>query len=798
MRSLRDDLRLAFRAVARRRGMAALVVLSVAVAIGVNTTFFGVLRGFMWQPLPYANADRLVILWLLQRGAAEPETPASPADFVAWQRESKSFESLAALVVGQHAVTSTEPREEVVGERVTAEALALFDGEALHGRLLQPADMVPGAEPVVVLGHEYWQRRFAGDPGAVGRSLAVDERDHTIVGVLTPGFSYFQSNRALWLPLPIDPERASADGRELIVFGRLREGTSVEAATAELTAIAERRAAAHPESNAGYGAMARLLRDQVPGPSDRQLFSLVQGAISLLLLLACANVASVLIASGQDRHREIAVRSALGSAPGRVLRQLLLESMLLAGGAALGGIALAAVLIYVLRQALAGELGPALLPTVDGTVVLFNVGLAAVAALLFGLGPALAAARVPLASALRQRGGAAPHRRLHKVLVVLEVTLALVMLSATGLLISSLRAAYTLDGGYAAAELLTLRVALPERYAEGDVAAAHERLRTELAAVPGVRSASAVTALPRSRSLPSRPFRVEGQAPPADGQADSSAITLAVAGDYFSTMGIGLRGGRSFDGRDTGSGAPVALVSAELARRHLRGDPLGQRLVIDGRPRQVVGIVADVVETRTLEPGGLRNPVVYLPLEQEPSRQLSYVLRCTVPPASLVDVARQAVGRFDPLLVAGEMRTMDDHVAAQFSGARVFATMLAGFGAVALALAVLGVYGVIAYTVARRRRELSVRMAVGARPRDVVRELTLQGGAMAGLGLLIALPAVFLVGRAIAGIFGGSFPMVWGTLPALAAILGAAALLASWVPARRAARLDPVDVLAGE
>ena len=798
MGTLRDDLRLAFRALVRRPSTSLLVILSVAVAIGANTAFFGALRGLMLRPLPYPEQDRLVILWQLDRGAGEdPETLASEAELLAWQRETRSFESLAGMVAGSHAVTSTEVPEEVRGGRVTPAFLPLFGGRALHGRLLQPSDVEPGAPPVVVLDHDYWQRRFDADPAAVGRKVRIDEREHTVAGVLPPEFAYMQPGTALWLPLTLSDATARSDAHDLLVFGRLARGVTAAAASAELDALAARRAAMYPQTNRGLGARAARMRDEFPGPTDRKLFTMVQGAVGLLLLIACANVANILVARGQDRQRELAVRAALGAGRWRTLRLLLTESALLAGAASLLGLALAAVFIALLRKGLAGELGEAMLPTLDLGVVAFDVALAAAAALLFGLGPALATVGRDLTAWLRQRGEAAPRGRLHRVLVVLEVTLALVMLSATGLLITSLRAMRTLDSGFDERGLATFQLKLPPRYADADLAAAVARIGERLAAAPGVEGVTATSALPRTRGIPTSPFTIEGEEAP-EGTRAAATFALSIVPSYFDTLGIPRRAGRWLTAVDRAGSPDVAVVSAEFARRYLRSGALGRRVVIDGRPREVVGVAGDVVQTRTLEEGGLRNPIVYLPLAQQPVRQLGFLVRTRVEPSSAASLIRREVAAFDPLLVPSTPQSMRELIDAQFGGARVFGKMLAGFAAIALALAALGVYGVISYAVARRKREIGVRIAVGARPRDVVRHFAAQGAAMTGLGLALAVPAVLLVARGVAAIFGGSFPVVWLSLPAIAALLGATALLASWLPARRAARLDPSAVLAGE
>jgi predicted permease len=465
--------------------------------------------------------------------------------------------------------------------------------------------------------------------------------------------------------------------------------------------------------------------------------------------------------------------------------------------ASLLGLGLAAVLVALLRKGLAGEVGAALLPTLDLGVVAFDAALAAAAALLFGLGPALATAGRDLTGWLRQRGEAAPRRRLHRVLVVLEVTLALVMLSATGLLITSLRAMRTLDSGFAERGLATFMLKLPPRYAEADLAVAAERLSERLAAAPGVARVAAASALPRTRGVPTLPFAIEGEEAP-EGTRPATTVALSVASSYFDTLEIPRRAGRWFSATDRAEAPAVAVVSAEFARRYLGGQAIGRRVIVDGRSREVVGVAGDVVQTRTLEEGGLRNPIVYLPLAQQPARQLGFLVRTAAAPGAFGDLVRRETAAFDPLLVTSQPRTMREVIDAQFGGARVFSALLAGFAGIALALAALGVYGVVAYAVARRRREIGVRIAVGARPADVVRHFAGQGAALAGIGLALAVPAVLLVARAVAAIFHGNFPMVWLSLPAIAAVLGATAALASWLPARRAARLDPAAVLAGE
>jgi predicted permease len=794
----RFDLRLAWRAVARDPATSLLVVASLAVAIAGNTTFFGVLRGFILQPFPYPQSDRIMVVSQVRRGAADDDTAVSPADYVDWRQRAGSFAALEAFRLESLPETSAEPAEELRAVRATSGLLELLGARLPLGRGLAPADGEPGAERVAVLSHDLWQRRFAGEPAILGKSVRLDDEPYAVVGVLARDFALPFAGVQVVVPLVLDPGVLPRDRHELLVIGRLRPGVEPGAANAEVEAIAAQLEQEHPETNRGYGAIARLLRDEVPGPTDRKLFTLVQGAMALLLLIACANVASLLQARGQDRQQEFAVRASLGAERWRSLRQLVLESGLLAGAAGLVGLALSLGLVTFLRRALAADVPVPLLPTVDLWVVLFDLGVTAAAALLFGVAPALAATRPDPAPLLRAGTSGAvsgARRRGARAVVVAEITLATVMLSATGLLVRSLAAMRNIDSGFRAENLLTLRVALPAaRYADdGRVAAFHAALAERLGELPGVESAAAVSALPRGRSQPAAAFTLDGEPPPA--AQPPEAITLAVEPGYFGTMGIPLESGRALAATDRADGAAVAVVSRAFARRYLGGaDPLGRRITVEGRSREVVGVVGDTVQTRLLEEGG-PNPLLYLPLAQVPRRAMHFVLRTRAEPLTLAGAVRAAVAAADRGLVVAELVSMEEHVARQFVGARILSTLLGGFGIAALLLAALGVYGVVAYAVARCRREIGIRMAVGATPRDVVRGFARQGVMLAGVGIALGVPGVYLVSKAIAAVLAGLFPVAWTALPMIAAVLAATAVLASYLPARRAASLDPASVL---
>ncbi len=798
-----QDVRLALRSLVKQRGSSLLICVSLAVAIAGNTVQFSMIEALILRPLPYREPESLTMLWEINRQTPDDDSAVSPANFVDFRDASRSFVALEAFRPAIFNLTGGDQPEEVTAQRATAGAMDMLGMGPFLGRGFLPEEDQPGRDRVAVLSYKLWQQRFGSSREVVGRTIQLNDLSYTVVGVLADGGEFLTGNAGLWVPLALDPANLPRAERDLLVMGRLAPGVSAEAAQAEVSAIATRLEAEHPESNRGYDARVRTLREQVPGPTDRKLFALMQGAMLFVLLIACANIANVLLARGQDRQREIALRSTLGAARGRMVRQLVTESLVLAGLGGLFGLLLSAWAIDVLDKQLVSELPKAVLPRLNGAVVGFIAALSLGAGLLFGLLPALRTSKARLAAALAEgsRGATGGRRRqwLSRGLVAGQMTLAVVMLSGTGLLVHTLVSLQVLDPGFDDRDLLTFRLSLPESRYPDDAAVSrfYRELDDRLAGLPGVSAATATQSLPRSRGNPTASVAIDGAEPPAGGQLPES-VALKVMPNYLAAMGIPVLEGRALEPGDGLGSVPVTVVSRAFARRYFEGgQALGRRVTLGGTSREIVGIAGDVVQGRMLDQGG-PSAIAYVSEEQAPARALFFLLRTPSGAGGIADAVRTAVWRLDPSLPVAQVRTMKEHVAQQFVGARVIAVWIGIFGVVALLLATVGIYGVVSYSVAQRTREIGIRMAIGAPRGSVVGQVTRQGLVLSGAGFLLGIPGVIFVWKQLAGLLGGFAPLATTTMPALGLLLILVAAAASYVPALRAASLDPVEVLRGE
>jgi predicted permease len=804
---------------ARQPLLAAAAIVSLALGIGANTAIFSVLNAVVLRPLAYPDAGRLVVVW-----ETSPDNPArwvAPANFVDWRRDSRSFSSLAAFDGFSVNLTGRGEPERLRAGGASGAFFTTLGVTAAIGRTLLPSDDEPGAAPVVVLTDGLWHRLYGGNPAIVGETLTLDGRAHSIVGVLAPGFSMpMLSDVEIWtsgdrgiprsFPFPGDITQMR-DSHLLYVLGRLANGVSLEMARQDVAAIMVRLEREHPDTNAGLGATVVGLHEQVVG-NVRPLVALLQIAVALLLAIGCANVASLVMGQAAGRRRELATRVALGAGRGTLVRQLLAETLVIAlpGGAL--GLLLAAwgldglVALAPAELPRAGEIG------LDGTVLVFTLVVTLGTAVAFGLGPAFASSRVRVAAAtesgLRVAGDRSV-RHWHRVMTVAELALAQVLLVGAGLLFASLLAAQRVELGFVPEGRIAADFSLaPDRYlrprpgaAEGDSSVdvgpkrqLVDRVLERLRATPGVRAAAASFTAPMA-GAPNRGVSVDGT-PEQSGALGPAADFQVVTPQYFRTLGITLVSGRDFDENDSEDRPQVAVVNQAFASRYFAGrDPIGRVIRFGPSARhEIVGVVADA-RYRDIEQAA--DPTFYVPLAQNAERWpfLSFTAWSEDEPARLAPIIREAVRAADPAQPIARIRTYDEILAAGLAPRR-FNTLLVGlFAFMALLLAAVGTYGVMAYAVVSRTRELGVRAALGAGPGDLGRLVLGQGAWLSALALAIGLAGAWLGAQSLAALLFEVRPRDPWIFGLVAAVLTTVGLAAAWLPARRATKLSPLAAL---
>ena len=799
MDALLQDLRYGVRALRRDAAFAALAALTLALGIGANTTIFSAVDALLLRALPFPNPDRLVWITLTANRGSD-EYSATHVEFSAWAQEAAGIEGLAALRYREFNLGGRDGAVQVRAFEATASLPAVLGVSPLRGRFFLPDEEAPGQDGVVVLSEQLWRSRFGADPAVIGRTIELDGSPRMVVGVL-PQAARFPPNAELWVPLALQPEERRY--HNLDVIGRLAPGVSLDRARASLTAVGERAADAAGLDRSGWGVRVQTLQDYQTS-YQRTLLLILLGTVAFVLLIACANVANMLLARAAGRGRELAVRAALGAGRRRIARQLLTESALLALGGGVVGTALAVGATSLLRRSIPVELASFVAGwdrmTVDGRTLVFTLVLTAVTALLFGGAPALRASRADVASALREGAGGTHGRRgtrLRRALVAGQIALALTLLVGAGLMVRSLIRLVEADPGFRADNVLTLEIVLPRHeYASGEgIPEFQQRLIERVATLPGVRAAGMVNVLPMSRSSPSVPFAIEGRAPTHSGEVLRAGWRSVTPG-YLEALGIPLVRGRRPDRGDVRDAPGVILVNEAFVRRHWPdGDPLGQRLIIDEQPHEIIGVVGDV---RHAGPANPPQPEIYVLQAQWPSRSAYLAILVEGDPAALTAAVRREIVALEPDAAIARERTMRRVIDEYISPERLMSSLLGVFGVVALLLAATGLYGVIAYVVSRRTREIGIRMAIGARTVDVVALVLREGIVMVLAGAAVGLALALAAARAIESILFGvasTDPLVFAGVVGL---LVTAALAASLVPAVRAARLDPVRALRGE
>ncbi|HEX2252603.1 MAG TPA: ABC transporter permease [Thermoanaerobaculia bacterium] len=802
------DLAAAGRQLARSPGFFTLAVLTLAVGIGATTALFGILRAVVLEPLPYPDPQRVVFVF---EGAPWGRGAASAGNFHDWRQHSRAFTALTATRSASFNLADEEAPERVLGQTVSAEYFRVFAVPPERGRVFTAADDQPGAPPVTVLSHRLWQRRFGGDPDVVGTELRLGGVPHTIVGVMPARFAMTGEDEELWVPLRLTPaQMAEYDGHSLLVFGRLAPGHSVGSAQEDLRAVAGRLDAAAHDPQRDLDPLVEPVLDVLVEDHRPRLLVLF-GAVALVLLIGCVNVANLLLVRGATRRKEMAVRTALGGSRTRLVRQLLAESLVLALAGAAVGLLLAHLLLPLLvRLAPTGvpRLGQAEL---DGPVLLFALALAAVACVLAGLVPALRASGVRPVEALLEggRGSRTAARGLGRhALVAVEVALALLLLVGAGLLVRSGRAMSEIDLGLDTAHLLTARLSLPEaRYGEPAAAvAAFERLLEEVESLPGVTTATLANQVPLGGGSISNGLQPEGRKlqPHELVQSDMRLVTPS----YFETLGLEPVAGRMLTTADRAGGPPVVLVNETAARQLYPGGPAVGRQVAccaaeddPTRWRTIVGVMPDVRGGALLDEPP---PQFYVPLSQAPPEVFAWLQRTMVivartggDPATLVEPLRERVQAVDPELPIYDVATLDDRLEEALAPGRFMALLLTLLGGLGLLLAAVGIYGTIAWLVEQRRYEVGVRMALGADARQVLGMILRQALAPLAVGIVLGGAAAVAGGGLLEAVLYGVAPGDPATFAAVAAILLAVGGAASLVPARRATRVDPARTLTG-
>jgi len=806
MDALLQDLAYGWRMLRKSPGFTALAVLTLALGIGANTAIFSNVNALVLRPFSFPDLDRVVAVWETVPKQNADRVKASPANFQDWRERSESFERLAAVRAWDANLTSVGVAERVEGYQVTEDFFPLSGIAPQLGRQIGSADFQEGIAPVVVISHAFWQKDLGGAADIVGKTLMLNGQKFTVIGVAGPDLD-FPAGTEVWTPLDLS-SAAGADraNHYLLVLGRLRKGSSIASAEANLKRVAGRLAQLFPNSNGGHEVrVASLAKDATQG--TREFVSVLMGAAVFVLLLACVNVANLQLARISSRRKEMAVRIGLGASRWQLVRQLLVESVLLALAGAGAGILLSSWGMGLLRR----DLPPFIVAHVpglkhlemDSRVLCFTLSIAIVTGVLAGLAPALRFSRSELGDALKEntRGSSASPAagRLRMLLVVSEVALALVLLVGAGLMVKGFRHLLTTEMGFDRANVLTFHVALPEeKYKTKDqVRNYYDRLVRELQTIRGVESVACVSSLPSSWSANWTEYRAEGQPPASPGEMPAT-LSQAVTPDFFAALRISLLKGRFISAQDNASSPPVAVISESMAQRNWPGqDPIGKHVRLGGpqeslSERQIVGVVGDI-HSSPFE--SHPSPTTYVPFAQMPEASTSLAVRTSGNPLTLASAMGARVRSIDPDDPAYDVRSLEQLVADDVSGVSSSARIMIVFGFVALVLAAAGIFAVMSYSVAQRTHEIGVRMALGAQRIDVVRAVVTSAAKMTAVGLSVGIVVALLLTNALSHLLFGVMRMDALTFILLTVGLALVAATAAYIPAHWATKVDPIQAL---
>jgi putative ABC transport system permease protein len=805
MRTLLQDVRFGIRMMARAPVVTVVAVLSLALAIAANGAMFALMNGFMFEPFPYERQDELVIYRTLDRDDGQNMDMAGGVSVPSFRDYVAASSSVVAGALYDSEVANLTGLDTPEQLNVVMATPSLFDVlgvEPSLGRGFRTEEGIEGGGQVLVLHHDFWERRFFADPGVLGRTVMLDGTSYTIVGVMPEGFDLVPADVQAFRPTDFDAELDDRASRGYTGIARLRRDTSPEQAQREAETAHVRAQGEFPEALRGIDLVVQPLRASFPGTTDTQLVRLLTAVSLFGLLIACANVANLLLGRAEERQREIAVRTAIGAGRARILRQMLTESVLMGSVAGAIGLALSVGVVRWLRAQMPPLLPAAVMPELDPEVVVATLGVSMLAGIVFGMAPAVHSVAGNLREALTSgaRGGTAGRRRkrLRSAFVVAEVAVALGLLTGAGFLMEAFDGIVRDDPGFEAYGLLAFRISvLEDRYADdGAVVAYEHELVRALEEIPGVQGVAVMSSLPRSDfSNPMARYTIDGRTAPELNEQPLAHVQ-AVSVDYFETMAVEPRSGRLLGDADRADAAPVAVVSEAFVAREFPGDdPIGERVTVRGISREIVGVVENIVQER-IPLAGRAGEQIYVPLAQAPSRTPAFAVRADGDPSALAAYVRRAIWSVEPDQPIADLQPLQSHIDASLSGPRAIGVFLTAMGGIALALAAMGVYGVMAHSVIQQRRDIGVRIALGARRGEVVGALARSGLVRVGLGVALGLPiALLMVRGALSSL--NLFETDVGLRYALGlgATLIAVAVVATLLPAGRASGVAPVVAL---
>jgi predicted permease len=805
-----QDLRYAVRMLVKAPGFAAIAIVTLALGIGVNTSLFSVINGVLLNPLPYPHSEQLVGVY--GRALGFDQGPITYPNFLDWQRENKTFASMAAYRNQDYNLTGTTESERVSGYMISADFFSALEVQPVLGRTFRADDDQLGAAPVVILGGGLWQRKFGSSRDVIGKSLILNGTSYTVVGVIPANFTFYGQNRDVYTPIGQFNQPAFRDRRISVsarAMGRLKPEVTLEQARADMDVIARNLAATYPEADKDTGIVLVPMKEDIVGNVQPFLLVLL-AAVGFLLLIACVNVANLLLARSMGRAREFAVRAALGASQMRVIRQLLTESTLLAAVGGALGLGLAFAGTRTILKTLPGTLPRASEIALDSRVLFFTLGLSAFAALVFGLAPALKGSRINLEEVLRQsgRGSSGARHHLQGIFVAVEVAMALILLVGAGLMLRSVAALWRVNPGYNPSHAITFNLAMPSTAAttSEETRARLRQFDDKMRSIPGVQAVSVTLGSRPMIHDSSLPFWIEGRPKPATDNEMPQAMFYLVESGFQKAMGLTLERGRFVTDQDNEHSPVVIDIDEFFARTYFpHEDPIGKHVNLTqfNVQAEVVGVVGHI---KQWGPGGNAKAAVeaqfFYPFMQLPEKLMplaadavAVVLRTAGDPASIMGDVRRAVSQIDPREIIYSVQTLEDVIAGSLAARRLTMILLSVFAALALALSCVGMYGVISYLVGQRTHEIGVRMALGAQRGDVMRLILGQGGRMALIGLVIGIGAALGLTRLMANQLFGVTAHDPLTFVAVAILLITVALLACYLPARRAVRIDPMEAL---